>query len=464
MREAGIQRTVDSTQHTDKNTCIFPKKIISVLLLIFWSSCYFNKEDFDWEEKDCCKWSKSIVYYSNQTGWGDIYTILPDGSNSYPLTLNLFYKGKGTYTCGDMYNDTNGNGHYNPQEEFTDLNSNLCWDTNEEFIDTNGNGIWDHSLAEPFWDENNNGIYDCGEEYDDLNGNGHYDPQEEFTDSNANGCRDEGESYTDANGNGRWDSTLAEPFWEYWKIIKNYSIEDMPSCSSDAGSLVFVSDINGYDEIYVITLTNQKIKQLTFDRAGHAYPVFSPDNSKIAYVYTVHDLTPPYTGRNQIFIMNSDGSQKAQLTFDEAGVTAPAWSSDGTKIAYLKAPDSEGSIHIINSDGSGKSTKVPGVSGAIRGPLSWINNDTEILYWAYGENGAGIYRAPVDGSFPPYSISSPSSDNFTPRVSNDKNLLVYVSNQDGHYEIYVSDLSGQFPRRLTKSNGIYYVNNPAWCP
>ncbi len=453
--------TENRRQNTEKRDQ--RRRVISVLSLVLLGSCYFNKEDFDWKEKECCKWSKSIVYYSNQTGMGDIYTILPDGTNSYPLTLNLLYKGKGTYTCGDIYNDTNGNGKYDPSEEFTDLNSNYCWDTNEEFTDSNGNGIWDASLAEPFYDENNNGIYDCGEEYIDLNGNGHYDPQEEFTDSNANGCLDEGETYTDANGNGRWDSTLAEPFWEYWKIIRKYSIESMPSCSSDAGSLLFVSDMTGYDEIYVLNLTNQKIKQLTFDREGHSFPVFSPDNSKIAYVYTVHDPNPPYTGRNQIFIMNSDGTEKRQLTYDDAGVTAPAWSSDGTKIAYIKAPDSEGSIEIINFDGSGKPIKIPGVSGA-KGPLSWIENDTEVIYWAYGENGAGIYRAPVNGAYPPYSISSPSSDNFNPRVSDDKSSLVYVSNQDGYNEIYLSDLRGQFPRRLTKTNGLNYVNNPAWCP
>ncbi len=436
---------------------------LSVLSLIFYVSCYFNEEDFDWNERECCKWARSIVYYSNQTGMGDIYSILPDGTNSHSLTLNLLYKGKGTYTCGDLYTDTDGNGHYDPQEEFTDLNENKCWDTNEEFIDNNSNGIWDPSLAEPFYDENNNGIYDCEEEYDDLNGNGHYDPQEEFTDLNANGCRDDGETYTDTNGNGRWDSSLAEPFHELWKIVRKYSIENLPSCSSDASSLLFISDQNGYDEIFLLNLTTMKVKQLTYDRAGHSYPVFSPDNSKIAYVYTVHDPAPPYTGRNQIFVMNADGSEKRQITYDDLGVTAPAWSSDGTKIAYLTNPDYEGSIYIINFDGSGEPVRVPGVYGA-KGPLSWINNDTEILYWAYGEHVAGIYRAPVDGSFPPYSITSPFSHNFNPVVSHDKSSIVYVSTQDGYNELYVSDLSGQFQRRLTKSNGLYLVNNPAWCP
>jgi TolB protein len=438
-------------------------KIFSIAIIILCFSCYFKTEDFTWQEEECCKWSRSIVFYSNQTGYGDIYTIFPDGTNSFPLTLNLLYNGKGTYTCGDIYTDTNGNGHYDPWEDFTDLNSNLCWDTNEEFIDSNSNGIWDSSLAEPFQDENNNGLYDCGEEYEDLNDNGHYDPQEEFTDTNGNGCHDDGEPYFDSNGNNKWDSSLAEPFWEFTKIIKKYSSENMPSCSSDATSLLFTSDINGYDEIYLMNLGSKNIKQLTNDRDGHTYPSFSPDNSKIAYVKTVHDPTPPYTGRNQIFIMNADGSDKIQLTNDDSGVTAPAWSSDGTKIAYIKAPDSEGSIYIINSDGSGEPVKVSGVFGA-KGPLSWLNNDTEVLYWAYSENGAGIYRAPIDGSFPPYTITSPFSDNFNPNLSHDKNSIVYVSNQDGYYEIYISDLDGQFQRRVTNSGGIYYVNNPAWCP
>jgi len=456
----------------NKSHCIVNKiTVLSFILFTLLLSCYFNKEDFTWEEKDCCTWSKGIVYFSDQTGWGDIYFVLPDGTNSYPITLNLQYKGKGTYTCGDMYNDLNGNGHYDPQEPFTDTNGNGCWDLGEEFIDQNGNGFYDSSLAEPFfstssacnYDNLNNCVYHCGDEFIDLNGNGHYDPQEPFTDTNGNGCWDPGEPFEDINGNGRWDASLAEPFIEFWKSIKPFSREDMPSCSSDGTTLLFISDKTGYDEIYSMNLSTKKINQLTSDRRGHSYPVFSPDSRMIAYVDTVYETNPPYTGRNQIFIMNADGSGKRQITNDDGGATAPAWSSDGTRIAYIRDIGNEGSIHIVNVDGTGKPVQVFGVLGA-RGPLSWINNDTEIIYWAYGENVAGIYIAPVNGSYPPYSISGESSHNFNPRVSSDKNSLVFVSSRDGYYELYVSDLSGQFQRRLTNSRGQYQVNSPSFCP
>lgn len=451
-------------------TCGLKPIFLSIFLIGL--SCYFNQEDFEHKEKDCCKWEKSIVFYSNLSGGGDIYSILPNGFNIFSLTIDLKYKGKGTYTCGDTYYDINGNNHYDPMEEFTDTNGNLCWDQGEDFIDQNGNGRYDSSLAEPFYDGNNNLIYDCGEEFIDLNNNGHYDPQESFTDLNNNGCRDEGEPYIDENGNGKWDSSLAEPFLEYWKIIKNFSVEDMPSCNREGTTLLFLSDINGYDEIYSLNLTNRTmVKQLTSDRAGHSYPVFSPDGSKIAYIYTVYDSTPPYTGRNQIFIMNPDGSGKKQITRDDAGVTAPAWSSDGTKIAYIRDVLNEGSIWIINQEGTGEPYRIPDLYGA-KGPLSWINNDTEILYWGYefskdcprSYGCARIYRVSINGSSPPYPITSLSSDNFNPRVSSDGNMLVFVSNRDGHYEIYTSDLEGNVQRRITDTKGQYYVNSPAWCP
>src|SRR5690349_5421994 len=58
-------------------------------------------------------------------------------------------------------------------------------------------------------------------------------------------------------------------------------------------------------------------------------------------------------GRQQLFVMNLDGSGETQITRDEADHEDPAWSPDGRKIAFVLIKDGKKIVHLINPDGSG---------------------------------------------------------------------------------------------------------------
>jgi len=444
------------------------------------NGCWDSGETF-WDLNGNGKWDPSLAepfLDSNNNGiydCGETYTDT-NGNGHYdpfvdynknnecdPSLAEPFQdsNGNGIYDCGEIYTDSNGNGYYDPQEAFMDFNGDKCRDTGEIFFENHNTGRLDSSLAEPFQDSNNNGIYDCGEIYDDLNGDGRYTPQESFVDSNSNGCLDEGEGFNDLNGNDKWDSSLAEPFIKYTGFP---STEKMPSCNSKGTEILFISNMSGYYEIYKMDIFGNKTRQLTNDRDGHSYPVFSPDDSRIAYVFTSHSPYPPHSGKNQIFAINRDGTGKIQITNSASGACCPSWSSDGSKIAYIDSAYWE--VYIINSDGSGKPQKVPNVTGA-KGPTGWANGDREILYWLdrdYWNNiPAKIYLAPVNGAYSPYSITDASSDNFNPGISRARSHIVFISTRSGSYEIYTSDISGTDTRRLTETINAYN-DFPAWCP
>src|ERR1041385_1620454 len=58
-------------------------------------------------------------------------------------------------------------------------------------------------------------------------------------------------------------------------------------------------------------------------------PAFSPDGTKIAYC-SIHD-----TRYSEIYVMNADGSGQKRLTnFNTADACGPAWSPDGRTIAF----------------------------------------------------------------------------------------------------------------------------------
>jgi TolB protein len=58
-------------------------------------------------------------------------------------------------------------------------------------------------------------------------------------------------------------------------------------------------------------------------------------------------------GAPDIFVMRADGSHVTRLTSNPAGDWAPAWSPDGTHIAFLslRVPGSR-SVFVMNADGT----------------------------------------------------------------------------------------------------------------
>lgn len=98
-------------------------------------------------------------------------------------------------------------------------------------------------------------------------------------------------------------------------------------------------------------------------KANGAYrgPVFSPDGSKIAVTYL-------QTDHWEVHVMNADGSGEVRLTETPstvfvnamlAGTTAhawnnaaPAWSPDGSQIAFISDRNGKYEIWVMNADGS----------------------------------------------------------------------------------------------------------------
>ena len=95
------------------------------------------------------------------------------------------------------------------------------------------------------------------------------------------------------------------------------------------GRIVFVStsdDANG--DIYTRDFAGGAWTNLTSDAVAQMMPAWSPDGSRIAYASS--------TGVSfNIWVMAADGTSPQNLTKDGYYNIAPDWSPDGTRIAYL---------------------------------------------------------------------------------------------------------------------------------
>ena len=131
------------------------------------------------------------------------------------------------------------------------------------------------------------------------------------------------------------------------KVLENVT-EGRVSWSKDDKKLAFMREVRGTPQIFIIELGASKATQLTRAAGKKDDPAWSPDGSTIAYW--------AYQGKErQLFLLTVDDPQEpgVQITDDQSGPGVdPAWSPDGSTIAYTHGTGREMSdIWLVGSDG-----------------------------------------------------------------------------------------------------------------
>jgi dipeptidyl aminopeptidase/acylaminoacyl peptidase len=86
-------------------------------------------------------------------------------------------------------------------------------------------------------------------------------------------------------------------------------------------------------------------KQVTTGDYENANPAWSPDGTEIAFVSARHrnwDIDP---GTNDIFIIAATGSKPERVTDGDGRYGSPVWSADATRLAHTHGPGDEGTKH-----------------------------------------------------------------------------------------------------------------------
>ena len=120
----------------------------------------------------------------------------------------------------------------------------------------------------------------------------------------------------------------------------------------------------------------------------------SPDGSQLAYVATGQE------GSSQIFIVGIDGTGIRQLTHDPVGADSPAWSPDGTMIAYVGGRRSDvrdlipGDLFVLDV-ATDESTQIADGASAYSG-LQFTPDGSSLVYTG-GTAGQEMRIVPVAG-------------------------------------------------------------------
>jgi TolB protein len=135
-------------------------------------------------------------------------------------------------------------------------------------------------------------------------------------------------------------------------LTKDSALDGTPAWSPDGKRIIFSSIRSGRPQLYSMGTDGRNVNQLTEEAVGAAYPAWSPDGKKIAYQCLSNRGTVTC-------VINSDGSQRVQLIDPDKYLDGdqPSWSPDGSSIVFRSmravtersGPDD---LYIMNSDGS----------------------------------------------------------------------------------------------------------------
>ena len=206
--------------------------------------------------------------------------------------------------------------------------------------------------------------------------------------------------------------------------------------------IVFNSISSDNFEIYVMDTNGANQTNLTNNLADDVYPAWSPDGTRIAFASTrdADDL--------EIYVMDANGANPIRLTNSPADDFSPAWSPDGTRIAFASERDGNLEIYVMDANGAN--------------PIRLTNNPLDDLSPAWSPDGTRIaFATNRDGNYEIYAMDANGgnqtnltnnlADDFSPAWSPDGTKIAFESFRDNNFEIYRMDANGSNPTRLTNN-------------
>lgn len=237
----------------------------------------------------------------------------------------------------------------------------------------------------------------------------------------------------------------------------------LAGCGSDGPTspdLAFVSTRDGDYAVYLMSRDGKGERRLTdhdVDTSSPANlffqvdPAWSPDGTEIAF-------SSRRSGKHALYVMNADGTGTRQLTSTKADDMHPTWSSDGKRIAFARSGD----VFVVNADGSGAHSIVSSRDEESQPAWSpdgrWIAfirrvPDTQVSeLWLVRPDGSGERR-----------LTRPNAAVYTPAWSPDSARIAFSSNRGGKvFELYTIGVNGKGLRSVART--VSDVFEPSWSP
>jgi TolB protein len=182
--------------------------------------------------------------------------------------------------------------------------------------------------------------------------------------------------------------------------------------------------------------TAHKIADVIYEKLTGDVGVFS---TRIAYI-------SKQGTRFQLNVADADGYNPQSVVTSNEPLLSPAWSPDGTRLAYVSMERKKPVVYI-QSLATGQRQVLANFRGSNSAP-AWAPDGKRLAVTLTKEGGSQIFLINPDGSGVKRILTSPSIDteaNFTP----DGRSLLFTSDRGGSPQIYRLDLASGTIERMT---------------
>jgi Tol biopolymer transport system component len=223
---------------------------------------------------------------------------------------------------------------------------------------------------------------------------------------------------------------------------------------TDRGAIAFVRD----GDIHLTDATGTSLVRLT--HTGDAWsPAWSPDGTRIAFTRAANN---PDGG--DIWVMNADGTGAELLVADG---TTPAWSPDGRKVVFARqtAPPGEGSQRLlfVFDDGEVQQLTQPNDDFHVseHSDPAWSPDGSRIVFNDWALSNPPVRSIAADGGDPRVLHEY----GFEPAWSPDGSTIAFARFlRLCQGALWVMAPDGAAPRQLLRSDLDCYMNDPSYAP
>jgi TolB protein len=217
--------------------------------------------------------------------------------------------------------------------------------------------------------------------------------------------------------------------------------------------IAFLAPVQGRKELFLMDYDGVNIYQLTYDRSLVLSPAWSPQGKEILY-------TSYRAGNPDLYIMHWTGIGKKALSTYDGLNTSPAWSPDGERVALTLSKDGNPEIYTMRRDGTDLRRLTN--NNALDTSPAWSPNGRQIAFtsdrsgspqlYIMDAEGTNVRRLTYEGNYNDRAAWSPAGD------------VIAFTGRDasGRFNIYTISIDGKEVRQLTNKGGDN--EHPTWSP
>jgi Tol biopolymer transport system component len=292
-----------------------------------------------------------------------------------------------------------------------------------------------------------------------------------------------------------WSEHLKKQYWpaiadktdpeELGSRLTDHTKDDsftnaMPAISPDGQRIAFLSDRSGYDDVYLMSAVDGRIlRRLVKGQRTQDFESFhalrssfswSPDSRHIALVSKRRD-------RDVINIVDTvRGTTVERYSLDFDQIYHPAYSPDGRGLAFVGSKDGVPGIFLKSFDEKG--AEALHIGALEYSSPSWSPDGTQIVFSAIAPgqlDSLGVFARVGPGAKPDRDIyvmdvesgraeriTWCKAEDVTPVWSPDGSKILFTSDRNGSYNLYIYDLADSVTTQVSDVLGGIF--SPTWSP